>query len=88
MTETTNERLLSRYEAAGAPTKCFLPLCWKPFESKCFHARDGHYYCSEECAEKGSKLDLSRVEELRPKPSVPALPKQSLFKRDKATNEK
>ena len=79
----TDEAKLSRYVAAGTPTHCFLPLCWKPFESKCFHARDGHYYCSEECAEKGSKLDLSRVEELRPKPSVPAMPKQSLRRHPK-----
>jgi hypothetical protein len=76
---TENENKVSRYVAAGAPSKCFLPLCWKPFESKCFHARDGHYYCSEECAEKGSKLDLSRVEELRPKPTHLPTPKQKLL---------
>jgi hypothetical protein len=82
MNATSDEPILSRYVAAGAPTKCFLPLCWKPFESSCVHARDGHYYCSTECAEKGSHLDLSRVEELRPAAtSIPISPKKKLFRR-------
>ena len=79
-TDVTYEPNLSRYLTAGAPTKCFLPLCWKPFEDKCFHGKDGHYYCSAECAEKAS--NLSRVEELRPNaPSIPIAPKQKLFGR-------
>jgi hypothetical protein len=82
-TKTKNdEPRLSRYAAAGAPTKCFLPLCWRPFESTCLHGRDGHYYCSTECAEKGTAMDLTRVEELRPKTSaIPSTPKQKLFGR-------
>ena len=82
MTDETYEPNMSRYMTAGAPTKCFLPLCWKPFENKCFHGKDGHYYCSEECAQKASTLDLSRVEELRPKaPTLPVTPKQMQFGR-------
>jgi hypothetical protein len=56
-----------------------LPLCWKPFSTIAIHARDGHYYCSAECAENASTLDLSRVEELRPKGSTIVVPKQKLF---------
>ena len=77
---------VSRDLTAGAPTKCFLPLCWKTFESSCVHAGDGHYYCSKECAEKGTRLDLSRVEELRPAATAvpvaaPVTPKRKLFGR-------
>jgi hypothetical protein len=58
---------MSRWAAAGAPTKCFLPLCRRPFQSSCIHGQDGRYYCSKECAAKGSTMDFKRVEELRPK---------------------
>ena len=40
----------SPYVAAGSPTRCFLPSCGKVFEGSCYHADDGHYYCSEPCA--------------------------------------
>jgi hypothetical protein len=70
---------VTRYVAAGLPTHCFLPLCWKTFENTCIHAADGHYYCSNECADKGSRMDLTRVEELRPKATaIPMTPKQKL----------
>jgi hypothetical protein len=59
----------SRYVAAGSPTACFLPSCHKPFEQGCFRGKDGHFYCSPDCTEAGSKLDLSQVEELRPNTS-------------------
>jgi hypothetical protein len=70
---------VSAYVKAGLPKQCFLPLCWSPFTEKAIHARDGHYYCSEECLAQGTKLDLSQVEELASKarkrahdaPSVP-----------------
>ena len=58
---------VSAYVTAGAPKQCFLPLCWKPFTATAIHARDGHYYCSKECMEQGTKLDLSQVEELASK---------------------
>ena len=55
----------SKYLAAGSPLTCFLPSCHKPFGGSAFHAADGHYYCSAECADAGRKVDLSRVEELK-----------------------
>ena len=51
----------SRYLAAGSPRQCFLPSCRKPFDGRCVHGRDEHYYCSEECAVFGSMVDLRRV---------------------------
>jgi|tagenome__1003787_1003787.scaffolds.fasta_scaffold16305969_1 hypothetical protein len=80
MNATDQPVAMSRWLGAGAPTKCFLPLCWKPFESKCIHGKDGHYYCSAECAKNASKLDLTRVEELRPS-AIPITPKQKLLGR-------
>ncbi len=44
---------LSPYIAAGSPKSCFLPSCGKPFDGSCFHGDDGHYYCSELCANEG-----------------------------------
>ena len=55
----------SRYLQAGAPLRCFLPSCQKPFLGACIHANDGRFYCSNECADRGDKIDLSRVEPLR-----------------------
>jgi hypothetical protein len=74
MSVMSDDRQLSRYEAAGSPTKCFLPLCRKPFEGTCFHGRDGRYYCSKECAEKAYQIDLTRVEELRPSRNPTTIP--------------
>ena len=70
----------SRYLAAGSPASCFLPSCRKPFDQACFRGKDGYFYCSMDCTEAGSKLDLSTVEELRPKTGshLPS-PKQKLL---------
>ena len=73
MTEQSTPIKPSRYLAAGSPQICFLPSCRKPFEQSCVRGKDGHFYCSPACAEIGGKLDLSQVEELRPK-SVPNIP--------------
>jgi hypothetical protein len=71
---------VSPYLAAGSPNRCFLPSCHKSFVQSCFHGRDGHYYCSEECAELGARLDMSHVEELRTKLSAHMpTPKQKLL---------
>lgn len=73
---------VSKYVAAGSPRQCFLPTCRKAFAAECVRSEDGHYYCSEECAETGAQVDMTRVEELRPKPpAVPTTPRQSLFRR-------
>jgi hypothetical protein len=64
-----DEPKISAYLTAGAPTTCFLPNCRKPFNGAAVHGRDGHYYCSETCAEAGAQSDMSHVEELRPKTS-------------------
>jgi hypothetical protein len=58
---------LSRYLQAGSPIRCFLPSCQKPFLGTCIHANDGHFYCSLECVDEGSKVDLSHVQTLRPR---------------------
>ena len=83
MTAMTEEQCpnLSRYEIAGSPRQCFLPACHKEFVNTCFHGNDGHYYCSKDCADLGGKIDMTHVEELRPKITVPTLPKQTFFKR-------
>jgi hypothetical protein len=78
----TDEPKVSRYTAAGSPTHCFLPKCRKPFEQACHHGEDGHYYCSQVCADIGSTIDMSHVEELRPTvPPTPSTPKQKIFRR-------
>lgn len=55
----------SAYLEAGSPLSCFLPSCRKPFLGRCFHANDGHFYCSAECADQGVKVDLAKVEQLK-----------------------
>lgn len=70
MTEQPNKQ--SRYVSAGCPQNCFLPSCRAKFEGTCVRGHNGHFYCSASCADIGSKIDLSRVEELRSK--MPALP--------------
>jgi hypothetical protein len=60
MTEV--QRQESQYIAAGSPTRCILPSCQKPFDGSCTRGNDGHFYCSQECADAGSKIDLSQVE--------------------------
>ena len=66
--EVASDQLkLSRYLQAGSPISCFLPTCRKPFLGTCVHANDGHFYCSHICADLAVKIDLSRVEQLRPR---------------------
>ena len=60
----------SKFIAAGSPTTCFLPSCRAPFNGICTHGNDGHYYCSPDCADEGRKIDLSHIEELRPRTSA------------------
>jgi hypothetical protein len=57
----------SKYLAAGMPNFCFLSACRKPFESVCTRGDDGHYYCSQGCADAGRKVDLRQLE-LLPRP--------------------
>ena len=57
----------SAYLDAGSPLACFLPSCRKPFEATCVRGKDGHFYCSHECADQGEKSDLSRVETFKQK---------------------
>ena len=59
----------SRYVAAGPPLSCFLPSCQKPFLGSCIRVTDGHFYCSNVCADQGKKNDLSRAQS--PTPLVP-----------------
>jgi hypothetical protein len=58
-------RMTSFYLQAGSPICCFLPSCRKPFLGTCVHGDDGHFYCSQPCAEEGAKIDLTHVEPLR-----------------------
>lgn len=60
MTEATLKA--SRYLIAGSPLRCFLPSCQGPFNGRCVHGSDGHFYCSQVCADSGEKIDLSHVE--------------------------
>src|SRR3954463_2341851 len=62
---------VSPYLEAGAPTKCFLPGCRKPFDGAAIRGEDGRYYCSTNCADSARKIDLTHVEELRPKVPAP-----------------
>jgi len=55
----------SLYLKAGAPTRCFLPGCRKPFEGSCFRGDDDRYYCSEACANEGFDPELTVVELIR-----------------------
>jgi hypothetical protein len=66
MTEATAK--VSRYLTAGAPLRCFLPSCQTPFDGWCVHGSDGHFYCSQLCADNAGKIDLSHVELLRKRP--------------------
>jgi hypothetical protein len=62
---TDNSKKTSRYLEAGAPTKCFLPGCQKPFEQICYRGLDNLYYCSQQCAEIGLNAELLKIEPLR-----------------------
>ena len=57
--------MTSFYLQAGSPICCFLPSCRKPFLGTCIHGDDGHFSCSQACAEEGAKIDLTHVEPLR-----------------------
>jgi hypothetical protein len=39
--------------------------CRRPFLGKCVRANDGHFYCSNECADEGDKIDLTHVAPLK-----------------------
>ena len=68
---------VSPYLEAGAPTRCFLPGCRKPFDGAAIHGEDGRYYCSTNCADTGRIVDLRPVvEELRPKIAAALPPPQ------------
>lgn len=79
MTVTTEGSKVSRYVAAGSPQACFLPSCHKPFEQTCVRGKDGHFYCTPACAEVGSKIDLTHVEELRPGTTANPTPREKLL---------
>jgi hypothetical protein len=51
----------SKYVEAGSPNSCFLPTCNKAFWPECTRGSDGHYYCSQECTEKGIRHHLGEV---------------------------
>jgi hypothetical protein len=63
--EAKEPAMTSRYLQAGSPICCFLPSCRKPFLGTCVHGDDGHFYCSQGCAEEGAKIDLTHVQPLR-----------------------
>jgi hypothetical protein len=67
MDVASDQPKISRYLRAGSPIRCFLPACQKPFLGTCIHANDGHFYCSHECADSAVKIDLTHVEQLRPR---------------------
>jgi hypothetical protein len=66
----------SRYLTAGSPLRCFLPSCQIPFDGRCVHGSDGHFYCSQVCADNAEKIDLSHVELLRKRTGGQAAPPQ------------
>jgi hypothetical protein len=66
----------SRYLTAGSPLRCFLPSCQIPFDGRCVHGSDGHFYCSQVCADNAEKIDLSHVELLRKQTGGQAAPPQ------------
>jgi hypothetical protein len=71
---------ISAYLEAGAPTKCFLPNCRKPFNGAAIHGRDGHYYCSENCVAVGVQSE-AHVEEFRSKANSPSASHKKLSAR-------
>jgi len=63
--ETDNTQRTSRYLDAGAPKHCFMPSCRTTFRDTCVRGEDGHYYCSQMCADQARELGLAQVLELR-----------------------
>jgi len=64
----TDQAKLSRYLQAGSPIWCFLATCQKPFLGTCIHANDGHFYCSQACAEDSERVRPSaKVEQFKPR---------------------
>lgn len=51
----------SRYVDEGAPIVCFLPSCQHRFLGRCIRGSDGHYYCTQDCADQGRKPVSSKV---------------------------
>jgi hypothetical protein len=43
---------------------CAFEPCNKEFDGSCFHAADGRYYCSEECAVDAANSGLRRINKL------------------------
>jgi hypothetical protein len=54
----------SSWLANGQPTHCAFEPCNKEFAEICFHAADGRYYCSEECAVEAANFRISRIDNL------------------------
>lgn len=52
----------SKYLEAGSPIFCRLPSCQHRLLVRATHGSDGHYYCTQRCADEGRNLDLSNVE--------------------------
>lgn len=52
----------SKYVEAGSPNFCRLPSCQHRLLVRATHGSDGHYYCTQRCADEGRNLDLSNVE--------------------------
>jgi hypothetical protein len=51
----------SNYLDAGSPTSCFLPSCKQAFVDKCIRGSDGHFYCSQKCADKVRTQEVTDV---------------------------
>jgi hypothetical protein len=51
----------SKYVEAGSPVFCLLPSCNQPFLDRCTRGSDGHFYCSQGCADEGRTVNLKEV---------------------------
>lgn len=51
----------SKYLDAGSPPCCFLPSCKQTFLEKCTRGSNGHFYCSQECADAGREQEFTNV---------------------------
>jgi len=54
----------SNWHMNGRPTHCAFEPCNKEFDGSCFHAVDGRYYCSEECAVEAENSGFHRIDSL------------------------
>jgi hypothetical protein len=55
---------LSNWHPNGRSAYCAFEPCNKEFDGSCFHAADGRYYCSEECAVDAANSGLRRINKL------------------------